>query len=222
MSTTQTYTLPSVAICCAIRLIYYMAPDEPISSPISVQKRDAELFHRIRNNDADALGELMDLHTPRLLSIAEITVGTSDLAREAVQDAFFELWEKRHILNPDTKPISYLIVATRHRALDLIRNERMHGRTETVLTRVYVDDNARSYNAGEIAAEEEEAKAVLQKALSEVQPRAREIFLLHHEAGLSYEEIEKLLGISNGTVRLQMSKASTHIAKALKRWMFGK
>lgn len=215
-------TTLKVAIFCAARLIYYMTPGNSGSDNVDAQQRDANLFRRIRNDDMDALAELMDIHSARLMSVAEITCGSFDLAREAIQDAFFHVWEKRHSLDLNTRIAGYLVMTARHRALDLLRHEQMHGRTSTELTRIYTSAEPFAYNEGEFAAEREEAKAVLQKALSEVQPRAREIFLLHREAGLSYEEIEKLLGVSYGTIRLQMSRAATHVGQALRNWLSGK
>lgn len=185
------------------------------------QARDQELLRRMQNDDVGALSQLMDLHTPRLIYLAEITAGTFDLAREAVQDAFLRIWDKRQSLKSDTKIFNYLLVTTHNRVLDLLRHEKMHGRTKAEIARTYVDGNSHAYNQGELATEQEEAKIVLQKALAELQPRAREIYLLHHEAGLSYEEIAQVLAISYGTVKLQMSKAGTSIGKALKKWMAG-
>lgn len=198
-----------------------MSREDSARQDASIQERNAELFCRLQADDVEALGELIDAYTARLVYMAEITVGSVDMAREAVQDAFVELWEKRHILKSDTKIFSYLLVASRHRAVQFLRHEKMHGRTEAELIRMYAGNNVHSYNDGEFDTEEEEGRLVLQKALADVPARARQIFLLHHESGLSYEEIGNLLGISYATVRVQMAKAANRIGKAFKEWMSG-
>lgn len=183
-----------------------------------VSVRDAEFLERLHAGDTNALRDIVRQYTDKLLKIAEISTHSYDLADEAVHAAFLDLWDQRAQLGPNDNLYGFLITVTRRRAISLMRREQGHTRGATKFQLAYPAIDP-AYNEGEFAAEHDEAMAVLWKALADVQPRAREIYLLSRQAGLSYEEIEKLLGISNGTVRLQISKAAARVGQALKDWM---
>lgn len=182
---------------------------------------DGELIQRLRDNDSEALREIIHAHAERLVSVAEIITGSPDLAAEAMQSALVQLWERRQALSRDTKILGYLMIATRHLALNIVQHEKLHGRIAEHLKGAHRAQAAETRNDGELVVEAEEAGAVVERALSALSPRAREIFLLHREAGLSIGEIEQLLGMSNGAVRVQLSRAGSQVGEALRRWMAG-
>lgn len=181
------------------------------------QFSDADLVARLRKGDVAALNALVDMYTERLFAIARITTGSHDLAREAVQDAFVQLWESRQSLDPARSVGGYLIVTTRHRALNLMRHERTHERIAGEMRVAAEIENTElaDRNEGEQNIERGELRQAIDRVLSELPPRCREIFLLRWEGGLSNPEIERLLGISNATVRNQISRAAKHVARAV-------
>jgi RNA polymerase sigma-70 factor (ECF subfamily) len=78
-----------------------------------------------------------------------------------------------------------------------------------------------AYNTGEYHVELEELNARVEATLGGLPARCREIFLLHRDAQMTYQEIETLLGISNATIRNQMSRAMRAIAKVIEEWRAG-
>jgi RNA polymerase sigma-70 factor (ECF subfamily) len=170
---------------------------------------------RLRDGDASALRQLMELHADRLRLIAEILTGTPDLATEAVQDAFVQIWERRHAIDPQQDLVGLLVVMTRNRALDLLRHERVHERVATSLLSSVSAEQTSHLNDGDRALDMTELWALVRQVLDGLPPRCREIFLLHWEAGLSYAEIEEMLGISNATIRNQMSRAMKHLTQVV-------
>lgn len=60
-----------------------------------------------------------------------------------------------------------------------------------------------------------EALQILEKALSQVSERTRDIFLLSRIDGLPYQEIGRRLGISASAVEKHVERALTHIRTAL-------
>jgi RNA polymerase sigma-70 factor, ECF subfamily len=57
----------------------------------------------------------------------------------------------------------------------------------------------------------------LEKAIAELAPGYRSIFLLHDVEGYEHEEIAEMLGISSGTSKSQLHKARLNLRKLLKR-----
>lgn len=160
-------------------------------------------------------------YSDSLSTIAMILTGSPDLAREAVQDAFVQLWESRSTLDPTLGVHGYLKTVVRRRAIDLLRHERMHTRIVDTLKRYENPAEGVGYNAGEAAVESSDLQQHVLAAIDALPPRCREIFLLNRQGGLTYAQIAEALGISVGTVRNQMSQATQRLAVAVERWRAG-
>ena len=124
----------------------------------------------------------------------------ADQAEDVVQESYAALWEKiqegAHVVNRK----SYLYMMVRNRCLDHLRKAGI--KTEELKPYdtygIIEDDDAR---------ERAVIEARLWTAIDSLPEKCREIFLLSKRDGLKYEEIARELGISENTVRNQISKA---------------
>jgi RNA polymerase sigma-70 factor (ECF subfamily) len=174
---------------------------------------EASLVHRIRAGDVTALDTCVHLYGDRIVRVAQVTTHSRDAAWDVAQEVFLELWRTRDRLDPTRRLTGYLYRITRNRALDAMRHERSVLRVahESVL-------NASAQiaeNAGAVTVDAEDFRRCVHEVLRALPPRCREIFLLYREAGMSYAEIEAALGVSNATIRNQVSRATRHLAEAL-------
>jgi RNA polymerase sigma-70 factor (ECF subfamily) len=176
---------------------------------------------RLAAGDVAALRVIMADYWEQLTTIALIITGSPDLALEAVQDAFVQLWDARTTIDATQGVAGYLKTVTRRRAVDLQRHERMHTRVADALTMYIPSTGHVSFNQGETAVESAELEAQIRGAIRALPTRCREIFLLHRQGDMSYTEIAETLGVSVLTVRNQMSQATQRIARALNRWRAG-
>lgn len=173
---------------------------------------DIVLSRRLASGDSTALRSLMERHVDRLYIVAHRIVQSPDLAGEAVQNTFLQLWERRVNIDPSQNLGGLLTVMTRNNALKMLRHERVHERISSVLQELANDhEHGPGLNNGIESLECTELWTLVHNVLEGIPPRSREIFLLHWEHGLSYAEIEKFLGISNATIRNQMSRAMKHL-----------
>lgn len=62
---------------------------------------------------------------------------------------------------------------------------------------------------------ETEFSADVRRALAEVPEYNREIFLLHHVEGFSYEEIEKMTGVRQSALKMRVKRASDYLRAKL-------
>ena len=81
---------------------------------------------------------------------------------------------------------------------------------------VIVDRVPDSGASPEVCLVHREELARVRRAVDELPPRCREVFLLHKVAGLSYKEIALQLGISKNTVMVHMVKALAFLERRLK------
>ena len=87
--------------------------------------RDAALVERIRSQDHQALGDLYDIHSGMVYSIALAIVRDSGRAEDVTQDVFLTLWRQADRFRPETgrfAPWFYRIA--RNRAIDVLRKHR--------------------------------------------------------------------------------------------------
>src|SRR5262245_45451467 len=83
---------------------------------------DAELIRRMAEGDTQAFAEFYDRHAMLLFSVALKVVGDRREAEEVLQDTARILWESAKIYDPTvSKPSSWAVVITRHRAIDRLR-----------------------------------------------------------------------------------------------------
>ena len=123
-----------------------------------------------------------------------------DKVEDVVQECFAALWEKQQAGAAVSNPRAYLYMAVRNRCLDHLRKTGF--KTEELNPRdtygLIDDDDAQ---------ERAQIEARLWTAIDRLPEKCREVFLLSKRDGLKYEEIAQELGISENTVRNQISKA---------------
>lgn len=134
-------------------------------------------------------------HESALIGYASTLLNSVDLARDVVQDTFIRLCQQEpEKVRANLK--SWLFTVCRNRAFDLLRKDK---HTEPL------DDIRFSKVAGDIPApdqqaEQEERLAQVMKILHRLSDNQRECILLKFQQGLSYQEIEKVTGLTQGNI----------------------
>ena len=127
-------------------------------------------------------------------------LGNADSAEDVVQESFAALWEKLQEGVAISNRKAYLYMMVRNRCLDQLRRKGIP--TESLKTYdtygIIEDDDAQ---------ERSQTEARLWTAIDSLPEKCRQIFLMSKRDGLKYMEIADELGISENTVRNQISKA---------------
>ena len=126
-----------------------------------------------------------------------------DIAREIVQDAFANLWEKRANIQLDKSPKSYLASTVRNRCLNYLRDNKKFDKSIHEFEGL---DGAHEYvEQDHLVTKELQQK--IEEATNALPTKCREIFLKNRMEHKKYQEIADDLGLSVKTVEAQMSKA---------------
>jgi RNA polymerase sigma-70 factor, ECF subfamily len=130
-------------------------------------------------------------------------------AREAVQDAFLNVWNKRDRLVFDETLKAYLYRAVRNHCLNRLKKARLD--TTEIDERVMAipDDNDWE------AQRKEEMLGAIYRQVDELPGNCKEIFLMSSMEGLSHKEIAEILEISPKTVENQVGIALKKIRKGI-------
>lgn len=137
-----------------------------------------------------------------------------DKVEDVVQECFASLWEKIQAGTPVANRRAYLYMAVRNRCLDHLRKGGIKvEELKPYDTYGIIDDDD--------AQERAEMEARLWTAIDALPQKCREVFLMSKRDGMKYEEIASELGISENTVRNQISKALKLLKEgARKAFMF--
>ena len=175
---------------------------------------DQELVARLREDDHEAFAWIFRTHYAQLVGVAEAVVGDVARGEDVVQDVFLELWRRRDRITLEATLRAYLFRATRNRALNLIRHERVVRRAAPF---VATDVATGPVGTGRLV--EREIDAAVQAAVAELPARCREVFELSRVHQLRYAEIATVLDISVKTVEAQMGKALRSLREKLAAWL---
>jgi RNA polymerase sigma-70 factor (ECF subfamily) len=172
---------------------------------------DAVLVNDILAGDPDALAALMQRYYVTLVQFVTRYVGAADVAEDVVQDVFVQVWASRERWAVRTTCRAYLYGAARNGALKALRSARRRQRAEVTaadLSVVSVPDGMAGVREGEL-------RDAFADAVQALPARCREIFVLTHDQGLSYDETARALGVSASTVRNQIARALAALERAL-------
>ena len=148
---------------------------------------------------------------------ARMLAEDSEWSEDVAQDALLALYRHLHEV-PEQAWRPWLYRVARNLCLDRIRRRKHRPRN----FRDLADDENRDPispdlpgRRPEIAAQETEMHRDLERAIEELPPRFREVFLLCERQGVSYEEASTILDIPLKTVSTRLFRARQRLLKAL-------
>lgn len=175
---------------------------------------ERDLRERIRAGDEGAFDVIFRSNYPHLVRMAESIVREPALAEEIAQDVMLELWRRKESLDIEQTFRAYLIRATRNRALNHIRHQRIVAREAAF---------AALESPSSPSAEDEllgvELERAVRDAVNGLSENCREVFQLSRENGLKYAEIATALEISVKTVEKRMGQALSELRDQLATWL---
>ena len=140
-----------------------------------------------------------------------------DLIEDLVQEAFTAYWMKQAASDGIDSPRAYLYTAVRNRCIDAIRRwRRQDVELESVGEDILpVEDDVAI--SDEEAADNSLREARIWSAIDRLPAKRRRIFLMSRRDGMKYSEIAQSLGLSENTVRNQISKALDSIRQGVRK-----
>jgi RNA polymerase sigma-70 factor (ECF subfamily) len=175
------------------------------------------LVARIEAGDERALAEAFDQFGGVVYAAAVRVLGSTAAAQDVVQDVFVDLWCHPGRYDAQLGSLrTYLTVCARRRGLDLLRSELRRVGREQRHERLLPQQ--RQPSPGEQVATAETASAV-REAVRLLPPDQREVVELAYFRGLSYRDVARVTGVSEGTaksrVRLAFAKLQAHLDREL-------
>jgi RNA polymerase sigma-70 factor (ECF subfamily) len=179
---------------------------------------DEKLVELALDGDEDAYGTLVRRYQRRLTAFLGQLVGDIELARELSQEAFIRAWSALERFNPRYRFSTWLFRIAHNLGIDQLRRRKLQTvslyRTDMEGSEVEVvvaalDKDPLGHLENRALAEE------LHQIIDDLRPEYRELILLRHFAGLSYQEIAEFKEMPLGTVKNKLFRAHSVLRKAL-------
>jgi RNA polymerase sigma-70 factor (ECF subfamily) len=174
---------------------------------------DDELLRRSLDGDRTAFSGLVRRHQRSLYRYLLRMVGVPDEAMDLTQEAFVRAWQALPEWEPSARFRTWLFRIGSNAALDVLRRRK-------TVEFVPLDDAFEPVHAG--PGPERQAQATqeirqLEAALARLTPDHRQILLLREIEDMSYDEIARVLGLSEGTVKSRLARARSALIEQTRR-----
>lgn len=178
---------------------------------------EIELMSRAMAGDSSAYGELFEKYRERISRMAYAIVHDQSAAEDVVQETFLKGLDRIATYRAEAAPRAWFssiaLNVCRHRLREGKREAERAGERQLDGGRRLWRPRTRGAATKVVQQENNRLLAVALGFLTEAQ---REVFVLHYDQGLAYEEIAQIVGIRPGAAR-----ALAHRAKAALRDKLG-
>ncbi|MDR9364384.1 MAG: sigma-70 family RNA polymerase sigma factor [Balneolaceae bacterium] len=166
----------------------------------------SDIWNQFVSGDFDCFCSLFKGYYEGLYGYGLKLCEDSELVKDAIQNLFISVWERRDDLTHVTSPNVYLYVSLRR---NILRAKKKKTRFKDISDH---DNHEFDIHFGveELIMKNEsrdEQKENLQEALNHLSNKQKEVLYLHYYNGMSYGEIEKILSINRQSVRNHMYRA---------------
>ena len=178
-------------------------------------RTDLELVKRAQRGESDAFADLFHAHKGRIYSICLRMTNNTAQAEDLTQDAFLQVFRKISTFKGNSALSTWLyriavntvLMHFRKKALKQVSLDEPASHDATRVRREYGGRDGRL--AGSVD------RITLTRAIKELPPGYRTIFLLHEVEGYEHQEIAKILNCSVGNSKSQLHKAKLRIREFL-------
>ncbi len=213
MTTTETLTLP----------VWQKAKEEEANEKefaATAELADASsssdhvLAQSAANGNMAAFEEIYNRHHRRVYSLCLRMLQNATEAEDLTQEVFIQLYRKIGSFRGDSAFTTWLHRMTVNQVL-------MHFRKRTVKFEKTTEEGETPVQV--VMGTENQAKMpivdkiALDKAIEQLPPGYRKVFVLHDVEGFEHEEVARILGCSVGTSKSQLHKARLKMRKLLQK-----
>lgn len=181
------------------------------------QSSSAELSRLLAasaDGDRDAFAALYDATSAKLYGIALRILRRTDLAEEAVQDAYVRIWRRASDFDPGrASAIAWMAAIARNRAFDIARLKREVSLDEAPDLTEAASDGL----SPEAAAELSDELRRLASCLGELDEERRSAVMLAYRSGFSREELARRFGRPVGTIKTWLRRSLVSLKACLER-----
>lgn len=166
---------------------------------------DRELITKLKAGSEEAFNLLFYKYERKLYAFSLSILPSGEDAEEVVQEVFYKIWKKRSLLNEQLSFKAFIFTVAKNHIYNLL-SKRV---SETAYKRYYLDTISNQVSSTEDTCQFNELKNIIERMVSKMPDKRKQIFTMSRFQGLSNREISAQLNLSLSTVE-------NHINKSLK------
>jgi RNA polymerase sigma-70 factor (ECF subfamily) len=184
-----------------------------------VEVSDWELVQKCQAGDVSAFQELVSRYQQKVFTVIVGLLRNREDALEVAQETFFRAYRKIKSFQGESSFYTWLYRIAVNNAIDAQRRQNRN----PLDFRESMDGIMEERN--EVAkdpfadAHDKELRAKLVQAINDLTPEHRAVIVLRTLEGLSYRDIGKILGCSEGTVMSRLHYARKKLQEKLRAWL---
>jgi RNA polymerase sigma-70 factor (ECF subfamily) len=161
-------------------------------------------------NKAD-FRKIYDAAMPLLFKVSVRIAGEDEAAEDIVHDSFIKMNEKKMVFPSMNDATYWLIRVVKNASLNYARRKKR----EQVVYQKALHEESRKVLSGETEFLRKETRKKTQDALNKLPENLKTVLILREYADLKYKEIARILGITEGNVKIRVFRAREQLAALL-------
>ena len=204
------FRLASAHVACYGALPF--GEQAPVSAVMPQSPDDLALIQAVAKRDKDAFEQLYQRHSSLLFGLTLKILGNRSDAEDVLQDTFIQVWKTAGSFEVKRgKPLAWLIMLTRSRAIDRVRSRTTRVRvTEAASAEPQADAPSPTQQASD-----SESQLIVRRAIGALPAEQRTPIELAYFGGLTQTEIAQQLGQPLGTVKTRMRTGMLRLREQL-------
>ncbi len=185
-------------------------------SPATKAPTEPELIARAQRGEEEAFAALFEAHKRRVYSLCLRMTGNTAEAEDLAQEAFLQLFRKISTFRGESAfstwlhrlAVNVVLMHLRKKGLQQISLDETDNSQDEPVKRDYGSDDRRLVGSVD--------RIGLQKAIAELPPGYRTVFVLHDVEGYEHNEIAEIMKCSVGNSKSQLHKARMKLRERLR------
>jgi RNA polymerase sigma-70 factor (ECF subfamily) len=186
-------------------------------TPATKAATEAQLIARAQRGDEEAFAALFEAHKRRVYSLCLRMTGNTAEAEDLTQEAFLQLFRKISTFRGESAfstwlhrlAVNVVLMHLRKKGLQQISLDEVDTSQDEPVKRDYGSDDQRLIGSVD--------RIGLQKAIGDLPPGYRAVFVLHDVEGYEHNEIAEIMKCSVGNSKSQLHKARMKLRDRLRQ-----
>jgi RNA polymerase sigma-70 factor, ECF subfamily len=186
-------------------------------TPATKAASDTQLIARAQRGEEEAFAALFEAHKRRVYSLCLRMTGNTAEAEDLTQEAFLQLFRKISTFRGESAfstwlhrlAVNVVLMHLRKKGLQLISLDETDTSQDEPVKRDYGSDDRRLVGSVD--------RIGLQKAIGDLPPGYRAVFVLHDVEGYEHNEIAEIMKCSVGNSKSQLHKARMKLRERLRQ-----
>ena len=189
------------------------------------EQRDRQLVERLKRREERAFRELVGRYENRIFGLMLRMIGNREEAQDLAQEVFVTVYRAIDSYRGDGRFYTWLYRIATNTCRNRIKY--LKGRSfyrATSLTTVEDNDGAQRRASTSVATPEAEVagshlEQAIQRELGQLDPDQRLLIVLRDVQGLSYEDILRITGLPEGTLKSRLHRARVALKQRLEPYL---